>query len=151
MGQHHVCGAGSPLWAPGGEAGSRGWPRASFAAQRPPGGPLPPGELPAREGQLLCKQTPPVFLLFLYLSVSSPPRSEMPPGFAEFLQESGKSNICLNSPNLGHLGGSVVEPLPLAQGVIPGVAGSSPHRAPCREPASPSVSLLLLSVCLMNE
>ena len=37
----------------------------------------------------------------------------------------------------GTQGGSVVERLPLALGVIP-VQGSSPHRAPCAEPASPS-------------
>ena len=38
--------------------------------------------------------------------------------------------------NGGHLGGSVVERLPLAQGVIPGSWDRVPHWAPCREPAS---------------
>ena len=53
----------------------------------------------------------------------------------------------------GHLGGSEVEHLPLAQGVIPGFWDRVPHRAPCGEPASPSpVSLpLSLSELLMNK
>ncbi|CAD7682007.1 unnamed protein product [Nyctereutes procyonoides] len=40
--------------------------------------------------------------------------------------------------NSGHLGGSVVEHLPLAQGVILESWDGVPHRAPCRDPASPS-------------
>ena len=40
--------------------------------------------------------------------------------------------------NEGHLGGSVVELLPLAQVVIPGSWDPVPHWAPHREPASPS-------------
>ena len=43
----------------------------------------------------------------------------------------------------GRLGGSVVEHLPLAQGVIPGFQDRVPRRAPCMEPASSSVSLPL--------
>ena len=38
----------------------------------------------------------------------------------------------------GHLGGSAVEDLPLAQGVIPEPGDQVPHRAPCEEPTSPS-------------
>ena len=38
----------------------------------------------------------------------------------------------------GHLGGSVVEHLPLVQVVIPGSSDQVPHQAPYREPASPS-------------
>ena len=38
----------------------------------------------------------------------------------------------------GHLGGSVVEHLAFAQGMIP-VPGQVPHQAPCGEPAFPSV------------
>ena len=38
----------------------------------------------------------------------------------------------------GHLGGSVVERLPLAQGVIPGSQDGVPHWAPHGEPVSPS-------------
>ena len=38
---------------------------------------------------------------------------------------------------LGHLGGSAVEHLPSAQGMIPGSWGGVPHWAPRREPASP--------------
>ena len=40
--------------------------------------------------------------------------------------------------HMGHLGGSVVERLPLAQGMIPGSWDQVPHRAPCTESASPS-------------
>ena len=40
--------------------------------------------------------------------------------------------------NEGHLGGSVVEHLPLAQGVIPGSWDRVLHQAPYGEPASPS-------------
>ena len=48
----------------------------------------------------------------------------------------------------GHLGGSVVEHLPLAQVVIPGSWDRVPHRAPRREPASPYACV---SVSLMNK
>ena len=47
-----------------------------------------------------------------------------------------------------HLGGSVVERLPLAQGVIPGSWDQVLHRAPRGEPASPSACV---SVSLMNK
>ena len=40
---------------------------------------------------------------------------------------------------VGHLGGSVVEHLPSAQGVIPESRDGAPHQAPCEEPASPSL------------
>ena len=39
---------------------------------------------------------------------------------------------------LGHLDGSVVEHLPLTQGMILGFWDGVPHRAPHGEPASPS-------------
>ena len=48
----------------------------------------------------------------------------------------------------GHLGGSVVEHLPLAQGVTLGSWDRVLHRAPRRDPASPSA---YVSVSLMNE
>ena len=52
----------------------------------------------------------------------------------------------------GHLGGSVVERLPSAQGLIPGSWDRVPHRAPCRKPASPSACVSAsLSVSLMNK
>ena len=53
------------------------------------------------------------------------------------------SKIC----PLGHLGGSMVERLPSAQGMIPGSWDRVLHQAPYREPALP----LPLSVCLMNK
>ena len=49
---------------------------------------------------------------------------------------------------LGHLSGSVVECLALAQGMIPGSWDQVPHWAPCEEPASPSAMSLPLSLCL---
>ena len=54
---------------------------------------------------------------------------------------------------LGHLSGSVVEHLPLAQGLILESQDRVPHRAPCMEPASPSayVSTSFFSVSLMNK
>uniref|UniRef100_A0A8C0SBR3 Spermatosis associated 1 n=1 Tax=Canis lupus familiaris TaxID=9615 RepID=A0A8C0SBR3_CANLF len=51
----------------------------------------------------------------------------------------------------GHLGGSVVEHLPSAQGVILGSQDRVPHRAPCMEPASPLPLSLPLSMSLMNK
>ena len=45
--------------------------------------------------------------------------------------------------NPGHLGGSVVEHLPLAQGVIPESWDWVLHQAPPREPASPSAYSLM--------
>ena len=52
----------------------------------------------------------------------------------------------------GHLGGSVVEHLPLTQIMIPGSWDGVPHRAPHREPASPS-AYVSASLCmsLMNK
>ena len=52
---------------------------------------------------------------------------------------------------LGHLGGSAVEHLPLAQGVILEARDRVPYQAPCWEPASPSAMSLPLSVYLMNK
>ena len=52
----------------------------------------------------------------------------------------------------GHLGGSMVEHLPLAQGVIPGSWDRVPHQVPHREPASSSAYVSVsLSVSLMNK
>ena len=51
--------------------------------------------------------------------------------------------------NLGHLGGSAIERLPLAQVVIPVFWDRVLHQAPHREPASPSAYVSAsLSVCL---
>ena len=52
----------------------------------------------------------------------------------------------------GHLGGSVVEYLPLAQIVIPGSWDQVPHQALRRELAFPSACVSAsLSVSLMNK
>ena len=52
----------------------------------------------------------------------------------------------------GCLGGSVVECLPSAQGVILGSGDQVPHQAPCMEPASPSACVSTsLCVSLMNK
>ena len=52
----------------------------------------------------------------------------------------------------GHLGGSVVERLPLAQVVIPGSWDQVLHQAPQREPASPSAYVSgSLCVSLINK
>ena len=52
----------------------------------------------------------------------------------------------------GHLGGSAVEHLPLAQVVILGFWDQVPHRVPCMEPASHSACVSApLSVSLMNK
>ena len=56
--------------------------------------------------------------------------------------------------NGGSLGGSVVEHLPSAQGVIPQFWDRVPHWAPWVDPASPSAyvsACLSLSVSLMNK
>ena len=50
------------------------------------------------------------------------------------------------------LGGSVVEHLPLSQGMIPEFQDQIPHLAACLEPASPSAYVsAYLSLCLMNK
>ena len=53
---------------------------------------------------------------------------------------------------VGHVGGSGVEHLLLAQGVILGSRDRVPPRAPCEEPASPS-AYVSASLCasLMNK
>ena len=52
----------------------------------------------------------------------------------------------------GHLGGSVVEHLPLAQVMVPGFWDRVPHRDPHREPASPSAYVSVsVCVCVSHE
>ena len=52
----------------------------------------------------------------------------------------------------GHLGGSVVERLPLAQGVILETQDQVLHRAPCMESASLSACVSAsLSLCVCHE
>ena len=52
----------------------------------------------------------------------------------------------------GHLGGSVVERLPLARSMTLGSWDRVPCRAPCMESASPSACVSAsFSVCLTNE
>ena len=63
-----------------------------------------------------------------------------------------KLSLTENPCVMGHLGGSVVEHLPLAQVVIPGSWDRVPHQAPHREPAYPSAYISAsLSVSLMSK
>ena len=58
----------------------------------------------------------------------------------------------IEKSEMGHLGGSVVEHLPLAQVVILGSWDGVPHQAHHREPASPSAYVSAsLSVSLMDK
>ena len=62
--------------------------------------------------------------------------------------------LWLKTKRSGCLGGSVLEHLPLAQGVILGSRDRVPHQAPCMEPASPSACVsasLSLSFCISHE
>ena len=53
---------------------------------------------------------------------------------------------------VGRLGGSGVERLPSAQGVILETRDRVPHQAPCMEPASPSACVSAsLSLCVSHE
>ena len=52
--------------------------------------------------------------------------------------------------NKGRLGGSLVERLPSAQGVILEFWDRVPHQAPYREPASPS-AYVSASLCVSHE
>ena len=61
-------------------------------------------------------------------------------------------NDCHRNHFEAHLGGSVVEPLPLAQVMIPGSRDLVLYQAPSREPASPSAYVsAFLYVSLMNK
>ena len=52
----------------------------------------------------------------------------------------------------GHLGGSAIELLPLAQGMIPEYWDRAPHQAACMEPASLSACVSAsLSLSFMNK
>ena len=68
--------------------------------------------------------------------------------------------VLYKTDELGRLGGSAVEGLPSAQGVIPGSQDQVPRRAPCMEPAFPSACVsaslflslsLSLSLCVSHE
>ena len=60
--------------------------------------------------------------------------------------------IALKHYRQGCLGGSVVECLPLVQGVILESWDLVPRQAPCKEPASPSACVSAsLSASLMNK
>ena len=60
--------------------------------------------------------------------------------------------LLLEATVLGHLGGSVVERLPSAQGVIPGSWDQTPHRVAHGKAASPSAYVSAsLCVSLMNK
>ena len=51
----------------------------------------------------------------------------------------------------GCLGGSEVEHLPWAQGLILEFQDRVPHRAPCEEPASPPAYVSAFSLCVSHE
>ena len=58
----------------------------------------------------------------------------------------------IEKANKGHLSGSVVEHMPLGQGMILGSWDPVPHRAPHGEPASPSANVSdSLFVSLINK
>ena len=59
------------------------------------------------------------------------------------------SPLCYKELSQGRLGGSVVEHLPSAQGMIPGSWDRVLHRAPRGEPASPS-ACVSASLCVSH-
>ena len=62
------------------------------------------------------------------------------------------TNIHNKNANKGCLGGSAIEQLPSAQGVIPGSWNQVLHLAPCEELASPSAyGSTSLSLCVSHE
>ena len=96
------------------------------------------------EMQASRKQSPPVqtpvrwpILATSTHNVAHGPRSAKP----------DTSKFSNNNWSLGHLGGSAVEHLSSAQGVIPESRDRVPHQAPLKEPASPS-AYISASVCL---
>ena len=79
-------------------------------------------------------------------------------GFCWYMDFSSSvvSNVCFLFLKIyeGHLGGSVVEHLPLAQGLIPESQDQVPHQDSCMEAVSPSACVSAshsLSVSLMNK
>ena len=68
-------------------------------------------------------------------------------------QPDALNDLLLNkNTKLGHRGGSAVERLPLAQGVILECRDRVPHWSPCMEPASPSAYVSAsLSESLMDK
>ena len=67
-------------------------------------------------------------------------------------KDENRDIIFFSKTFLGYLGGSVVEHLPSAQVMILGSWDQVPHRAPLREPASPSACVSAsLCVSLMNK
>ena len=72
--------------------------------------------------------------------------------FTEATVGSCRGNMDETRRDWGRLGGSAVEDRPSAQGMILGSRDRVPHRAPCREPASPS-ACVSASMCgsLVNK
>ena len=74
---------------------------------------------------------------------------------ALFISKKFKIFLTLKSAQIqGHLGGSVVGRLPLAQGMIPECQDQAPHQVPCIEPSFPSAYVsasLSLSLCVSYE
>ena len=67
-------------------------------------------------------------------------------------QKAMKGSLIFKNVDTGMPGGSAVECLPSAQGVILESQDQFPLRAPCMEPASPSACVSAsLSVSLMNK
>ena len=65
------------------------------------------------------------------------------------MEDSGRHNVDLKQLIEGHLDGSAVEHLPLAQVLIV-IQDRVQHRAPCREPVSPS-AYVSASLCVSHE
>ena len=75
------------------------------------------------------------------------------PAFMSICLRILENKVPFKMPPKGAWVGSVVEPPPLAQGVILESRDQVPHRALCMEPASPPSSCVSASLCvsLMNK
>ena len=104
---------------------------------------------------LLCGALDAFWMLASYWTYDSPCSLPLP-GWPFTLSivsfDAQKLFILIKTNVSGHLGGSVVEHLPLAQVVILKSQDRVPYRAPLREPASPSTCVSAsFSVSLMNK
>ena len=159
-GQHSPCTQGSQIlvWTPPSLTWlvHTPWQDACVLTQSLPApkacyGPSPGAFMPNLYLPWVCPSSQGPQRSFLLLTQNNKEKS-LTPQYCLRTKTVPSAGLHKKSKVLGHLGGSVVEHLPLAQVVVPGSWDQIPEQAPWREPASPSAYVSAsLRVSFMNK